>query len=439
MRKIFGTDGARGVANKELAVETAVNIGRAVGTIFKGENPVLVGEDSRISSPMLRDALSAGVVSTGRDVVKAGIIPTPAVSLITFLKNFSAGVMISASHNPIEYNGIKPFNNFGFKLADETELQIEKYVENPIEDLPVGIGVGNITTDYSLREFYVHHLLKHFPVNLSNLKIAVDSAFGATYYTTPETLKSLNAKLFLYGAEADGKRINVNCGSTHIETITRLTLENSADVGIAHDGDGDRVLFVDEKGALIDGDETMLIIAKYLKEKGKLENNVVVGTVMSNMGVVKAFEENGIQFLRAPVGDRYVLREMQKNGAIIGGEQSGHIIFLHESRTGDGLITALMLLTVMNEKEVPLSKLHEGIVHYPQILENIFSKNKAVLNEESIREFINKEKGKLGERGRILVRASGTEPLIRIMVEGVDMEEIKAVVCRIKEKIEEEM
>ncbi len=439
MRKIFGTDGARGVANKELAVETAVNIGRAVGTIFKGENPVLVGEDSRISSPMLRDALSAGVVSTGRDVVKAGIIPTPAVSLVTFLKNFSAGVMISASHNPIEYNGIKPFNNFGFKLADETELQIEKYVENPIEDLPVGIGVGNITTDYSLREFYVHHLLKRFPVNLSNLKIAVDSAFGATYYTTPETLKSLNAKLFLYGAEADGKRINVNCGSTHIETITRLTLENSADVGIAHDGDGDRVLFVDEKGALIDGDETMLIIAKYLKEKGKLENNVVVGTVMSNMGVVKAFEENGIQFLRAPVGDRYVLREMQKNRAIIGGEQSGHIIFLHESRTGDGLITALMLLTVMNEKGVPLSKLHEGIVHYPQILENIFSKNKAVLNKENIREFINKEKGKLGERGRILVRASGTETLIRIMVEGVDMEEIKAVVCRIKEKIEEEM
>ena len=439
MRKIFGTDGARGIANKELTVEIAVKIGRAVGTVFKSDKPVLVGEDTRISSPMLRDALSAGIASKGMSVVKAGIIPTPAVSMLTFLKGFSSGVMISASHNPVEYNGIKLFDNFGFKLPDETEIEVEKLVEGTVKDLPEGDKVGGISEDFSLRDAYVEHLIERFPINLGNMKIAVDTAFGATYYTTPETLKRLNAKLFLYGAEPDGKRINVNCGSTHVETVRKFALENGADIGIAHDGDGDRVLFVDEKGALVDGDETMLIISRYLKEKRGLKNNTVVGTVMSNMGVEKAFLESGIEFLRAPVGDRYVLKEMQKSGAAIGGEQSGHVIFLNESRTGDGLITSLMLLKVMAEKNVPLSKLHEGIAHYPQILENVQVSSKTILNKESMQEFINKEKVKLGGRGRILVRPSGTEPLIRIMVEGIDIEEVKAVVSRIRKKIEEEM
>ena len=439
MRKIFGTDGARGIANRELTVEIAVNIGRAIGTMFKVEKPILVGEDPRISSPMLRSAMSAGIASVGMDVVNAGIIPTPAVSLITFLKGFSAGVMVSASHNPIEYNGIKPFDNFGFKLPDETEIEIEKSVESPPKNLPSGEKVGVITEDLSLREFYVSHLIERFPLDLSGIKIAVDTAFGATYYTTVETLKRLGAQLFTYGDKPDGKRINVNCGSTHIETIRKFALENHADIGIAHDGDGDRVLFTDEKGNVVDGDETMLIIARYLKEKGKLENNTVVGTVMSNMGVEKAFAESGIKFVRAKVGDRYVLREMQRTGAIIGGEQSGHIIFLNESRTGDGLITALMLLKVMSEKKIPLGKLHEGIVHYPQILENVPAKDKTVLEKESVRAFIEKEQKLLGNRGRILVRASGTEPLIRIMVEGEDIEEVKSVVQKIREKIEEEM
>ncbi len=439
MRKIFGTDGARGVANRELSVEVAVKIGRAVATVFGESKAILIGEDTRISSPMLRNAVSAGVASTGKDVVTCGIVPTPAVSLITFKKGFGAGIMVSASHNPVQYNGIKPFDRFGFKLSDETEIEIEKLVENPQENLPAGDRVGNIAEDKTLADFYISHITSRFPLDLSNLKIAVDTAFGATCRTTPETLRNLNADLFLYGAEPDGRRINVNCGSTHIETVKEFALERGADIGIAHDGDGDRVLFTDEKGNVVDGDETMLIIARYLKEKGKLKNDTVVGTVMSNMGVVKAFEESGIKFVRAPVGDRYVLREMQKHGAVIGGEQSGHVIFLEESHTGDGLITALMLLKVVSETGLPLSKLHEGIKHYPQILENVPVKDKSVIEKESVKGFIKREEKKLGDRGRILVRPSGTEPLIRIMVEGIDREEIEKVALRIKEKIEGEL
>ncbi len=439
MRKIFGTDGARGIANKELTVEVAVKIGRAVASVFKEKSAILIGEDTRISSPMLRNAVSAGVASAGSNVVIAGIIPTPAVSLLTFEKGFDAGIMISASHNPVEYNGIKPFDRFGFKLSDETEIQIEKLVEDLHKDLPNGDEVGKIYRDDSLADFYIEHLVNRFPMDLSKLKIAVDTAFGATYRTTPETLQKLNARLFLFGAEPDGSRINVNCGSTHIETIKKFALERGADIGIAHDGDGDRVLFVDEKGKTVDGDETMLIIAKYLKSKGKLKNNTVVGTVMSNMGVVKAFEENGIKFVRAPVGDRYVLREMRRYDAVIGGEQSGHVIFLEESKTGDGLITALMLLRVLSDTGLPLSKLHEGIEHYPQILENVRVKDKTIIQKDVIKEFIENEAKKLGDRGRILVRASGTEPLIRIMVEGIDPDEIRRVALRIREKIEGEM
>ncbi len=439
MRKIFGTDGARGIANKELTVEVAVKIGRAVASLFKNKGTILIGEDTRISSPMLRNAVSAGIASYGVNVVTAGIVPTPAISLLTFKKGFDAGVMISASHNPIEYNGIKPFDRFGFKLSDETEIEIEKLVENFDKTLPEGDRVGTVSHNNSLSDFYIEHLTSRFPLNLSKLKIAVDTAFGATYRTTPETLKKLNANLFLFGTEPDGTRINVNCGSTHMETITRFASERGADVGIAHDGDGDRVLFVDEKGKLVDGDETMLIIARYLKEKGKLKNNTVVGTVMSNMGVVRAFEESGIKFVRAPVGDRYVLREMLKYDAVIGGEQSGHIIFLEESKTGDGLITALMLLRVLTEKGVPLSKLHEGVEHYPQILENVPVKDKTIIQKESIKNFIEKEKKRLGERGRILVRPSGTEPLIRIMVEGIDPDKIREVALEIRKKIEGEM
>ncbi len=436
MRRIFGTDGARGIANKELTVELALRIGRAAGLKFKDRAPILIGEDTRISSPMLRNATSAGVASAGVDVVQSGVIPTPAVSLLTHLNDFAAGIMVSASHNPVEYNGIKLFDRFGYKLTDEAEEEVEQFMKNT-EGLPEGANVGTINLQDNLREQYITHLLKRFSMNLKGIKIAVDTAFGATYYTTPETLERLGAKLFLYGNTPDGKRINVNCGSTNIDTIQRLTKETNADVGIAHDGDGDRVLAVDEKGIPLDGDEMMLIIAKYLKKRNKLLGNKVVGTVMSNMGVEKAFNSAGITFLRAKVGDRYVLQKMQENNAVIGGEQSGHIILLEESHTGDGLITALYLLKVMKEENAPLSELRKGVVHFPQILLNVQVEDKKILNDPKVQDFIGKEKKKLSGRGRIVVRASGTEPLIRIMVEGENKKETLRVAEKIKNFLEE--
>ena len=436
MRRIFGTDGARGIANKELTAELALHIGRAAGLKFKDKAPIIIGEDTRISSPMLRNAVSAGVASAGVAAIQSGIIPTPAVSLLTYLNGFAAGIMVSASHNPIQYNGIKLFDHFGYKLSDEAEEEIEQFTENT-KQLPDGVNVGRINFNENLREQYIEHILKRFPIDLRGMKIAVDTAFGATYYTTPETLRRLGAQLFLYGNVPDGKRINVNCGSTNIDTIRRITKEVDADIGIAHDGDGDRVLAVDEKGVPLDGDEIMLIIAKYLKEKNKLSANKVVGTVMSNMGVERAFNEAGITFLRAKVGDRYVLQKMQENNAIIGGEQSGHIILLEESHTGDGLITALYLLKVMKEEDMPLSELRKGVVHFPQILLNVRVKDKKILNDLKVQDFIDKEKKKLSNRGRIVVRASGTEPLIRIMVEGENKKETIDIAEKIKNFLEE--
>jgi phosphoglucosamine mutase len=437
VRKIFGTDGARGVANKEITVELAVKIGRAVSEYFRGDGPVLIGEDTRLSSPMLRNAVAAGIASNGVDAVIAGIIPTPAVSLLTSLGNFCAGVVISASHNPIEYNGIKVFAHNGFKLEDEVEEEIENLINKiTLATLPAGIHIGNITEDTALRESYIGHLIGRFPLKLSGLKIAVDAAFGATYFTTIETLKRLGAELVVYGAEPDGSRINVNCGSTNPQIISDLTKSLKADIGISHDGDGDRVIFSDSFGNIIDGDETMLIIGKWLHKKGRLKNDTVVGTVMSNMGIEKAFVENGIKFLRTSVGDRYVLSEMIKSGAIIGGEQSGHIIFLEESSTGDGLITALMLLTVMKDEGKPLSELRNGIVHFPQILTNVRVKDKSIALKENFKDFVANEEKLLGNRGRILVRPSGTEPLIRIMVEGEDENEIKNISSKIKKFLE---
>jgi len=437
VRKIFGTDGARGVANKEITVELAVKIGRAVSQYFRGDGPVLIGEDTRVSSPMLRNAVAAGIASNGVDIITAGIIPTPAVSLLTRLGNFCAGVVISASHNPIEYNGIKVFAHNGFKLEDEVEEEIEHLLDKiNMTTLPKGIQIGKITEDTNLRESYVNHLVKSFPLSLAGLKIAVDAAFGATHFTTIETLKRLGGDLITYGTEPDGSRINVNCGSTNPHIISELTKASRSVIGVSHDGDGDRVIFADSEGNIVDGDETMLIIGKWLHKKGKLKNNTVIGTIMSNIGIERAFIENGIRFLRTSVGDRYVLSEMIKSGAIIGGEQSGHIIFLEESSTGDGLITALMLLTVMNDEGKPLSELRKGIVHFPQILTNVRVKDKNIADKEEFKDFVASESKLLGDKGRIFVRPSGTEPLIRIMVEGEDENEIKNISLKIKQFLE---
>ena len=437
MRKIFGTDGARGIANKEITVELAVKIGRAVSEYFRGDGPVLIGEDTRISSSMLRSAVAAGIASSGLDVIVAGVIPTPAISLLVHLGDFSAGVVISASHNPIGYNGIKVFAHNGFKLEDEVEEEIEQLLNKiNINTLPEGSFIGKIMEDLNLRESYISYLVERFTLNLSNVKIAVDTAFGATHFTTPETLRRLGAELITSGTEPDGSRINVNCGSTNPHVISELTKGSKSHIGISHDGDGDRVIFADSHGNVVDGDETMLIIGKWLHKKDKLKNNTVVGTVMTNLGIERVFIESGIKFLRTPVGDRYVLREMLKSGAVIGGEQSGHIIFLDESSTGDGLITALMLLTVMNDEGKPLSELRKGIVHFPQLLINVRVKDKSMAYDKRFKDFVESEAKALGNKGRIVVRPSGTEPLIRIMVEGEDEGEVKNMSARIKEFLE---
>ncbi|MEA3314104.1 MAG: phosphoglucosamine mutase [Caldisericota bacterium] len=440
MRKIFGTDGVRGIANKELTAELALNLGRAAGFIFKNGASFLVGEDTRVSSPMLRNAVSAGIASIGVDVVQAGIVPTPAVSLFTRLMHFSSGIVVSASHNPVEYNGIKLFDIDGCKLKDELEEKIEQILKDNFKgyDMPHGDALGRITVDETFKDKYISHLYKRFPLDLNGVKIVVDSAFGATYYTTPVMLKACGGEVIPYNNEPDGKKINVNCGSTTPSFISSVTVKIGADIGIAHDGDGDRVIFSDENGTIVDGDETMLIISRHLKSKGFLVNDTVVGTVMSNIGIEKAFKESGIRFVRAPVGDRYVLEEMNKQGAIVGGEQSGHIIFIKENHTGDGLVTALVLLSVMKETGKPLSELRRGIVHFPQILVNMDVKSKKIIQKESVKQFIQKEQLCIEGRGRILVRPSGTEPLIRIMVEGESESEIKEIADRIRLFIEEE-
>lgn len=435
MRKIFGTDGARGVANIELTPELAMKIGLAVGFKLGMDSPILIGEDTRISSPMLRCAVASGISSTGTSVSLAYTIPTPAVSLLTREKNFSAGIVVSASHNPIEYNGIKVFAKNGFKLEDSEEEEIESVLEGSLA-LPRGINLGKIEESEHLKEFYIETLEKWFPLNLSGIKIAVDTAFGATYYTTPETLRRLRADLVCFGNSADGSRINVNCGSTHPGIISELVKNHNASLGISHDGDGDRVIFADENGEIVDGDETMLIISRYLKSKGLLKNNTVVGTVMTNMGVENAFNESGINFIRTKVGDRYVVSEMLKTGAVLGGEQSGHIIFLEKSSTGDGLITALLILSVLIEKNKPLSEIRKGIVHFPQILVNVRVKDKSVIEDSSFKKLVEEEDKLLKGKGRILIRPSGTEPLIRIMIEGENKEIIEKIALKIKEYLE---
>jgi phosphoglucosamine mutase len=437
MRKIFGTDGARGIANKEITVELAVKIGRAVSEYFRGDGPVLIGEDTRLSSPMLRNAIAAGIASSGLDVVAAGVIPTPAVSLLTRLGDFCAGVVISASHNPIEYNGIKVFSHNGFKLEDEVEEEIEKLLDSiNLKNLPEGTHIGKIMEDFDLRESYINYLVERFALNLSGVKISVDTAFGATHFTTPETLRRFGSELVTSGTEPDGNRINVHCGSTNPQIISELTKGSKSRIGISHDGDGDRVIFSDSDGNVVDGDETMLIIGRWLHKKGKLKNKVVVGTVMTNMGIERAFADSGIKLLRTPVGDRYVLHEMLNSHAVIGGEQSGHIIFLDESTTGDGLITSLILLQVMIDENMPLSELRKGIVHFPQILTNVKVKDRGIAENRKFKEFVENEKKALGNRGRIVIRPSGTEPLIRIMVEGEDDYEIRNISAKIKEFLE---
>jgi len=442
--RLFGTDGARGVANTELTCELSMEIGRAAAMVLTKQTnkkpKVLIGMDTRASSEMLESAITAGLCSVGADVMLLGEIPTPAVAFLVRKYEYDAAVMISASHNPCEYNGIKIFQGTGYKLPDALEEEIEAIILDKAQVPPIKIGgeVGRVTRAKTAVSDYSEYLLnvaesdmKEYNIgSLSDLKIAVDCANGASSVTAPNIFMKLCPNALFIGAHPNGTNINENCGSTHLELLSDFVVRNKCDVGLAFDGDADRFLAIDENGNEVDGDKLISIFAKHMKSKNNLKNNTAVVTVMSNMGFFKFCEDNGIECEKAKVGDRYVLEDMLKGGYNIGGEQSGHIIFLDHSTTGDGELSAIKLLLVMKETGKKLSELASEMKVYPQVLKNIrvsdFGKARFPHDEEIKNAILSAEK-ELGNDGRVLVRVSGTEPLIRVMLEGKDEKKIEVL------------
>jgi phosphoglucosamine mutase len=444
MGKLFGTDGVRGTANKDLGPELAFKLGRAGAFVLarnKKRPKILIGKDTRLSGDMLESALTAGICSVGADVISLGIIPTPGVAYLTRELGADAGVVISASHNPMEDNGIKFFAGNGFKLPDELEDEIEDIIISKQElPSPTGPDVGKVTYLADALDRYAAYLKEHAGINLKGKRIVVDCANGAAYSLAPKVLADLGAEVIPCFNQPDGVNINAGCGSTHPEKLMALVKEYNGDLGIAHDGDADRMLAVDEKGRLIDGDMIMVICALYLKAKGELPDNRVVVTVMSNLGLHIALKERGIEVLQTKVGDRYVLEKMLETGTVLGGEQSGHIIFSRLNTTGDGVATALQLLKVMTETGQPLSQLADQMVQLPQVLMNVRVKDKLGLeNNIPIKEAIERVERTLGSGGRVLVRTSGTEPLVRVMAEGPDAAQLKELVQSIVDVVIKEL
>lgn len=445
MGNLFGTDGVRGVANTELTPELAYKIGRAGGYLLsKGysDSRILLGKDTRISGDMLEGALIAGICSVGVSVLKAGVIPTSAVAYLTRHFGASAGVMISASHNPIDDNGIKIFSSEGFKLSEKLEDEIEELVFADDDELPrpTGEELGTVREVKDAVALYSGHIKKHLRNNFKGLKIVLDCAHGASCNVAPAFFKEMGAEVITLFGEADGSKINIHCGSTHPGELQKKVVDTGANLGLAFDGDADRVIAVDENGHIVDGDQMMTIFARHLKKNGNLKGNTVVATVMSNIGFEKALKAEGVELVRAKVGDKYVLEEMIKREASLGGEQSGHIIFLDYNTTGDGLVTAAQLVDIMKETGETLSSLASRMRKYPQILVNIKAKFKDALSQdEEISQAIAEMEDLLKDRGRLLVRPSGTEPLIRVMAEGPDEKELEEVVGRLAKIIEEKL
>ena len=432
MQRLFGTDGVRGIANTELTAELAYNLGRAgayVLTQATHKPKILVAKDTRISGDMLESALVAGILSVGAEAVVIGVIPTPAVAYLTKKYGADAGVMISASHNPVEYNGIKFFNANGYKLSDELEDKIQEVIESGFEGVPspVGADLGRETIDERAEEHYVEFSKNVVNTSLEGLKIALDCANGAAYSVAEKAFKELGAEVCVINNTPDGTNINENCGSTHPEDLMKFVKENNCNLGFAFDGDADRCLAVDENGKLVDGDFLLTITAKYLKEKGQLKDDTLVVTVMSNLGLMLACKKEGINVVTTKVGDRYVLENMVENGYSIGGEQSGHIILLSHNTTGDGLATALQISTIVKESNKSLSELAKVMKVLPQVLVNAKVPN-SMKNIHEVDEEIKSEIKKIEEAlegaGRVLIRPSGTEPLVRVMLEGENQEEI---------------
>lgn len=444
MTRIFGTDGVRGVANSELSPELAFKIGRAGATVLAKTSdrhkPVIVGRDTRLSGTMLEAAIIAGITSVGRDAVAVGIVPTPAVAMITVKTGAAAGCMISASHNPIADNGIKFFGPDGFKLSDGLENEIESILDSEDLPRPIGADVGVAKLAQNLGAHYYDALYAH-AADLSGLSIVVDCAYGAAYAIAPYVLKKLGATVYELHCEADGSRINVKSGATDLSALSAKVRELIASgekhvVGVAFDGDADRALFVDETGQTISGDHVMYVLAKSLQQKGELAGNGLVGTVMSNIGLQRALDPLSISLLRAPVGDRYVLEQMRGGGYNLGGEQSGHIIDLRRNTTGDGPMSAVTLFSTVVSSGKTLHELAGEMHVYPQILVNVRTANKAVLDNPEIIQSITEAERKLGKSGRLLIRPSGTEPLIRVMIEGENKAEIDAMAHDLAGRIE---
>ena len=438
MGKLFGTDGIRGIANQyPVTPEMALKIGRAAAAFFKkDESPskIVIGKDTRISGDMLEYALISGVCSMGVDAYRAGIMPTPGVSVLTSLTGAVAGIVISASHNPFYDNGIKFFNSHGYKLADKTEAEIEKFIlENksgaptkPVQETGRTFEINNAENRYAA--FLIDAIAAKN--SFEGLKIILDCSNGATYRVAPSVFKELGAEVETLFADPDGKNINENCGSQHPEALMKAVVNRKAHIGLAFDGDGDRLTAVDEKGTIVSGDQLLAVCAKHLKQRGLLKNNLVVSTVMSNLGLGLALKDMGITHKMTDVGDRYVMEAMVASGAVLGGEDSGHMIFLDQHTTGDGILAALRLIEVMTAESKPLSELCKIMAVFPQALRNVEVGHKPDLETvPEIQDAIKSVEKKLGEQGRVLVRYSGTQPICRVMVEGPTVEETEKY-CR---------
>ncbi|MFP7300406.1 phosphoglucosamine mutase [Neobacillus niacini] len=445
MGKYFGTDGVRGVANSELTPELAFKLGRFGGFVLtkdKDRPKVLIGRDTRVSGHMLEGALVAGLLSIGAEVMRLGVISTPGVSYLTKALGAEAGVMISASHNPVADNGIKFFGPDGFKLSDDQELEIEELIDMSEDQLPrpVGADLGQVMDYFEGGQKYLQYLKNTVDEDFSGIHIALDCAHGATSSLATHLFADLDADISVMGASPNGLNINAGVGSTHPEALAAMVKEKGADVGLSFDGDGDRLIAIDEKGNIVDGDQIMFICGKYMKEQGRLKHSTIVSTVMSNLGFYKGLEGYGIQSVPTAVGDRYVVEEMKKNGYNLGGEQSGHIIFLDYNTTGDGLLTGLQLVNIMKSTQKKLSELAADMKKFPQKLVNVRVTDKHhVTDNEKVKAVIEQVEAEMNGNGRILVRPSGTEPLVRVMAEASTEELCAAYVDRIVSVVKAEM
>ena len=437
MATLFGTDGIRGVANQDLTPDLALALGRATAvTLFPEGGTVVVGRDTRISGPMLEAALVAGLCSAGADVVLVGILPTPGVAFLITEEKAAAGVVVSASHNPVADNGIKVFGDDGYKLDPDRESAIEAAMGDPPTDLPTGDGVGVVHEMPDAIDRYVAHLLSTGDGSLAGIRVVLDCAYGATWRAAPQAFRAAGAEVTTLHAEPDGSRINVDCGSTDLSLLATAVVAESADIGLGFDGDGDRVLAVDETGQTVDGDRILAMLAVDLHERGRLSHDVVISTVMGNLGFRRALEKRGIEVVTAPVGDKHVVEAMIERGALIGGEQSGHIIIANHATTGDGILAGLHVAQLMKKSGGRLSELAHSFEPYPQVLINVPVEHKEQVEQADVLwDEVGKVEAELGDSGRILVRASGTEPIVRVMVEASDEAAARASAKRVAEVV----